>query len=56
MARPCRHFLVTDRADRIDCKTNAGAVVAGADLFAAGAAVDQRIILDAVLRTLLLVV
>ncbi len=56
MARSCRHFLVTDRADRIDRKADAGAVVAGADLFTAGAAIDQRVVLDAVLRTLLLVV
>ena len=53
---PGSHFLVTDRTDRIDRKAHTGTVVTGADLLAAGAAVDQRVILCAVLRTLLLVV
>ena len=56
MTRPRRHLLVTDRTDRIDCEADAGALVAGADLLTAGAAIDQRVILYAVLRAFALIV
>ena len=47
---------MTDRTDRINRKPHTGALVAGADLLAAGAAIDQRVILYAVLRAFALVV
>ena len=56
MTRPRRHLLMTDRTDRINRKPHTGTLVTGADLLAAGAAIDQRVILYAILRAFALVV